>query len=219
MNKADGTICLSTSKDFTCKNTVCLPGVTSHLNVDYPVITNPTKTFLLSVVINDSISMISTILEVFSLLPDCELLITGHVEDKKLIENYTEKFPNIHLKGMLPYEEYLELMHTVTYCLSTRNPKYPENQNNFPSKIIEHLLHNRIIISTLQYNQISDINYFNIPTEIDNMIISLSNISNMKSGALLQYANQSHKVKALFNQEIWKQNIENIELRSLSLKS
>ena len=211
MNKANGTICLSNSKDFTCKNTVCLAGVVPNQETDYPVITKPSKTFLLSGVISERIAMISTLLEVFSLLPECELLISGKIMDYELIKEYENKYPNIHLLGTLSYNEYLQTLHHITFCLSTRNINYPENKNNFPSKIIEHLLHNRIVISTIQYEQLSKLKYFHIPGESEKIKKAIQLIIQLNTETVLQYANQSEKVQASFNVDVWKHCMEKIE--------
>jgi hypothetical protein len=212
MNRADGMICLSDSETFKCKNKIVLPGVVPSNKENIPEITSITSNFLLSGVISERISMASTILEVFSLLPECNLYITGHVEDLALIKSYSQRFSNIHFLGTLSYDKYLDLLHNITFGLSARNIDYEENRNNFPSKIIEQLFHNRIIISTMEYSQISELKYFKIPHRAEEMRKAIKDIISLEKQEILTYANQSKKVYSLFNTNMWKEALQNIEL-------
>lgn len=210
INAADGTICLSPSKLFTVKNSIVLPGVVPALNKEYPIITKPNKEFLLSGIINDTIAMTELVLEAFSKLPDCTLYITGKIlENEDIIKEYTEKYSNIKYFGIISYSEYLKLLHRVTFQLSTRNSEMPENQYNFPSKIIEALLHNRIIISTIQYSQLKDIKYMIVGCE--NFAENLSHITRMTDNELIHYANQGDKVQKLFSTKVWNKYMTHIE--------
>ena len=113
---------------------------------------------------------------------------------------------------MVSYEEYLHILHNAPFLLNTRNPQSLENQCNFPSKIIEGLLHNRIIISTLYYNQLQGIRYFKVGSNSEVLISDLKKIVAMPSHDLLTYANQADEVRKRFNSNIWKQAIQNIEM-------
>jgi len=211
LNKADGTICLAYSDLFKCKNTAVLPGVVPAAAGQEPLITTPNNRFLLSGVLREEIAQTSMVLEAFSKLPRCELHITGKADNDNLIKEYAEKYENIKWYGMVSYDEYLRLLHCCTFVLSTRDPKSPENWCNFPSKIIESLLHNRIIISTIRYKQLDDIDYFKVPSKTDCFISYISNISSLDNNSLCKYANQGKKVAEIFSTKVWNEKMNEIE--------
>ncbi len=211
LNKADGVISLSDTESFRRKNTLCLAGVVPVIEITHPKIVKPSNVFLLSGVINERIAMISIILEVFSSLPNCSLYITGYVADNSLLKKHASQFPNIHFCGNLSYNEYTELLHNTTFCLSTRNPDCVENRYNFPSKIIEHLWHNRIVISTMEYNQIADLKYFLIPINLEEMRDAIGRIISLDDEFLLQYSNQGAKVQSMFSVNVWNATFKMIE--------
>ena len=215
-NHVNGTICLANSPLFTCSNSVCMPGVVPVDAKEWPKITSIKKSFLISGVLGYNISMLPMLLEAFSKLPEMELHITGKANDLKLINSYTERCGNIVYHGMVSYDEYLRILHDTPFLLSTRNPEAPENQCNFPSKIIEALLHNRIVISTLHYPQLNGIKYLEVPAQIGEFVSALQDISEMPQGQILSYANQSEKVVHCFNTEVWKANMRRIERKNYS---
>jgi hypothetical protein len=102
-------------------------------------------------------------------------------------------------------------MHRVTFLLSTRDESYPENQCNFPSKIIETLLHNRIVISTIAYKQLDGINYFKVDSNCDAFKRQVLEICNKPNEVFKQYANQGGVVKKMFSTEVWNKTITEIE--------
>lgn len=210
-NQMDGTIRLADSPLFTCKNSVCLPGVVPVNSPTYPQITNINKEFLISGALGENISMLTMLLHAFSQMPETTLHITGKAPDINLIKKYTDKYNNIIYHGMVSYKEYLQILHHIPFLLSTRNPSYPENQCNFPSKIIEALLHNRIIISTLHYNQLDGINYLEVNSDCEKFMNDIQKIMSMSKSELLQYANQSEEVMKRFNSNVWKAFMEQIE--------
>lgn len=95
--------------------------------------------------------------------------------------------------------------------LSTRNPACPENQCNFPSKIIEALLHNRIVISTLHYRQLDGVRYLEVSSDKEGLKVDLQKISATPEAELLLYANQAKTVKERFSCEVWNKAIIKIE--------
>lgn len=211
INASDGLIVLADCPLFTHPNKLCLPGVVfTDANVDYPKVEAlVAKRFLLSGALNEQISQISKVLRVFAALPECELHITG-IEDKSNYSEYSE-CPNIHLHDKLAWDDYLDLMHSCPFILSTRDIHAPENQCNFPSKIIESLLHNRIIVSTFAYEQLKDIKILKVGNEVEDILHDIQSIVSMPDFELLQYANQSARTKELFSVDVWKEAIENIE--------
>ena len=210
-NHMNGTIRLANSHLFTCKNSICLPGVVPADEMQYPEIKEIRYEFLISGALGYQISMLPMLLEAFSELPQCTLHITGNAPDKELVAQYTSKYNNIIYHGMVSYDDFLQILHSIPFLLSTRNPKSPENQCNFPSKIIEGLLHNRILLSTLTYEQNDQIKYFIVGSTKDSFLNSLKKIISMPKDLLLQYANQSEKVKRQFSCEVWKNSMIEIE--------
>lgn len=211
VNHVDGTIRLAESKLFTCSNSVCLPGVVPINSPIYPLITKVSKEFLISGALGENISMLSMLLSAFSQMPDMILHITGRAPNINLVKKYTDRYNNIIYHGMVTYDEYLNILHNVPFLLSTRNPNFPENQCNFPSKIIEALLHNRIIISTLYYSQLAEIRYFKVSSIEKDFILDIQHIADMSQNELLYYSNQSDITKNLFSVEVWKDWMSKIE--------
>lgn len=209
-NHADGDIRLANSPLFTNKNSVCLPGVTPTADPDAPMQHATNREFLLSGVLNERIAMLSMVLRVFSQMPQLTLHVTGEIHQKDLLEQY-KNCPNIIFYGQLPYEDYLQIFHHVSFQLSTRNPKCPENECNFPSKIMEALLHNRIVISTIHYEQLDGIHYFKAEADETNFMNDIMRISEMTEQELMPYANQGRLVSHRFNAGVWKDTMERIE--------
>lgn len=210
INRADGAIYLADSPLFKCRRSAVLAGVVPDGDIGNPEISEPNREFLLSGVLRENISMTRQVLKAFADNPSCTLHITGNiVEDADMIKSYAEKYENIIFHDSLPYGRYLELLHGVTFQLSTRNPYSPENRCNFPSKIIEALLHNRIVVSTISYPQLEGVDY--LLMDSDSMDDGIRHISEMEKGELLRYANQASKVKSMFSTEVWNKTINRIE--------
>ncbi|MDC3252266.1 hypothetical protein OAU18_00940 [Schleiferiaceae bacterium] len=212
INRAHGAICLSDSSLFTIQNRVVLPGVVPIGKKNFPRIECPNNEFLLSGVISPAISSTNIVLEAFALMPELSLHITGNVlEGEDVIIHYASNYHNIHYYGAVSYDDYLDIMHRVTFQLSTRDKDYPENQCNFPSKIIEALLHNRIVISTMSYQQLDGIKYFSIDSSLESLKHQILKISQMPSEDLLWYANQSRSVREMFSPDVWNKAMTDIE--------
>jgi hypothetical protein len=212
INRADGIICLADSPLFRIKNITLLPGVVPPADEAYPKIDKPNKEFLLSGVISPVIASTPLVLEAFSQMPECILHITGNVlEGDDMIKEYAAKYPNIKYHGSLSYNDYLDVMHRVTFLLSTRDESYPENKCNFPSKIIETLLHNRIVISTIAYKQLEGIKYFKVDSNCEELKKQVLKICNMSNKNLMQYANQTGIVREMFSTKVWNKIMADIE--------
>ena len=211
INTVHGNICLANSTLFTCKNRIVLPGVVPVSAGGEPIIKTYNKKFLLSGVLNESIAQVTMVLKAFSELTHCELHITGSGESEELIELYASQFQNIIFHGKVSFKDYLDIMHECTYQLSTRDVSYPENQCNFPSKIIEGLLHNRIVISTIEYEQLDGVKYFVVDSDYDIFKKQITAIVNTVEPILMQYSNQGKKVTELFNTQKWNESMRKIE--------
>lgn len=211
INWAHGRICLADSGLFCKKNSRVLPGVVPYTGEKFPEIKTVKKSFLLSGVLSEEIAMLSRVLDAFSKLPDCELHITGSKGDEELLKQYADKYPNIHWHGQLPFNEYLDLLHSVTFQLSTRDPQMPENQCNFPSKIMEALHHNRIIISTIHYPQLEEVKYFTVNSTKGEFLNDIKRIIDLPTDVLLTYANQGNLVSNKFSVTVWNDAMKTIE--------
>lgn len=211
INMADGAISLSYSDLFKCKNISILPGVVPSTAGSEPIIKKLNNKYLLSGVLLEEIAQTSMILEAFSKLPQCELHITGKIDNDEKIKRYADTYENIVWHGSVLFSEYLSILHDCSFVLSTRDPQYPENQCNFPSKIIESLLHNRIIISTISYKQLDGIKYFKTSSDIEFFKQHIKSISALGEGTLREYANQGKKVKEMFSTMVWNDTIKKIE--------
>lgn len=211
INSANGRICLANSPLFKQNNSVTLPGVVPAQNEEFPLVVKPTMSFLLSGMLLPEIAQLEMVLKTFAELPQYELHITGTKGDEEMLNEYVNKYVNIHWHGQIPYKEYLDLLHSVTFLLSTRDPEMPENQCNFPSKIIESLLHNRIIISTIEYKQIDNIKYFKITSQQEFFKQHIDGIAHMSEKSLMEYANQGKKVAEMFSTKVWNETMEMIE--------
>lgn len=211
LNRADGTICLAHSNLFRCKNMVVLPGVVPAFAGKEPLIEHTNNKFLLSGVLFEEIAQISMMLDTFSKQPQCELHICGKTNNEQKIKEYAAKYPNIFWHGSVSFVDYQKLLHECTFVLSTRDPKYPENQCNFPSKIIESLLHNRIIISTIEYKQLNGIRYIQATSDLEPFERFIGRIQNMPDNELMCYANQGKKVAEKFSTDVWNETMKTIE--------
>lgn len=214
LNHMDGVIKLADSSLFTNKNSVCLAGVTPNNGRIAPTIKKISMNFLLSGVLHPDISSLPMVLEAFAHVSDCTLHITGN-SDSEQLQEYTDRYPNIIYHGVLPFDAYMDLLHSVTFQLSLRNPDWGDNQCNFPSKIIEAFLHNRIVISTIHYPQIEGIKYIKTERSIKGFEGTLRRIMSMREEELMNYANQSEIVQKRFNPNVWKEWMTKIEKSSL----
>lgn len=211
INWSHGRICLANSDLFKKENSLIMPGVVPYNSKTNPTIRLIKKSFLLSGVLSEEISMLSVVIEAFANLPECELHITGSRGNELLLQHYANKYSNIHWYGQLPFKDYLNLLHGITFQLSTRDITFPENQCNFPSKIIEALYHNRIVISTIHYPQLEGIRYFEIIPTLGGFIDIIRSINSMPEQDLMKYANQENKVRHKYSVEVWNDYMTSIE--------
>lgn len=211
INSADGIISLSYNPLFTCKNKIVLPGVVPADAGNEPLLENPNNKFMLSGALNEVIAQTSMVLKAFSELPECELHITGTIDDDSMIRDYAQRFPNIIYYGKLPFDKYMKVMHECTFQLSTRNENYPENLCNFPSKVIETLLHNRIVVSTIEYKQLDGINYFKTTSDPEFFKQHIRELLTLSESTLLRYANQGKLVAKKFSTSVWNESMSKIE--------
>lgn len=210
INGSDGLISLTNNDVLSDKNKVIIPGIAPNAIKGFDQKTLNFN-FLLSGILSNN-RLPELFLELFSHLPEYNLIITGKIIDDVLIEKYVNNFPNIKYLGMLEYNKYLEVLKNASFSLNTRDPKYIENLFNFPSKSLEHLRYNRILISTMYYEEIKDINYFYKEPELESLLIFFKELKYCNQKELLEkYANQSVKVVQLFGIDKWEKAVSKIE--------
>ncbi len=204
INRMHGRICLSNYKGFNSKNSVCLPGVIPIENNIYKKIKSIEPVFFLSGALKENITMLGMILDAFAEMPDCILHISGILCDhKEKLYEYTSRYPNIIFHGKMPYEDFESLLYSIPFSLNTRKPSAVENECNFPSKVIEALRYNRIIISTIKYPQLKDFNYFYVGSTKEEFKASIQSILKRPTDELMKYANQGERAFELFNAKKW----------------
>ena len=210
LNAANGIIALSDNKDFTNASKEIIPGIVAPIAQKINKMKQIDYSFLLSGILTENRSP-DIILDVFARLPHYTLYITGVFKDETLVFEYAKKYSNIQYLGYLPYKEYKQVLDKVSFSINSRNPFFEENHYNFPSKVIEYLFHNKIVVSTMQYSQLQGINYFYVPLETGQLYDFFVNIAFIPQSELLKYANQSEKVQAMMGVDRWKLAFQRIE--------
>ncbi len=212
INQMHGRISLSTFNKFNQHNLVCMPGVVPSQGNSHPTITTIKREFLLSGALKENIAMHSMLLDAFAEMPELTLHISGVLIDhKEKMMEYAEKFPNIHFHGKMPFDDFKALLSSVPFSLNTRKPSAPENLCNFPSKVIEAILYNRIIISTIHYPQLDGIDYFEVASDKETFKQDIRRIAAMDDTELLRYANQGGKAVERFSASRWNEVMTQIE--------
>ena len=74
-----------------------------------------------------------------------ELIITGYGSLKNIVEDYSERYKDIHYIGNLSEKRYVEVLDQSTICI---NSQIPSIYLNFPSKITHYLSHGKMVMST-----------------------------------------------------------------------
>lgn len=81
--------------------------------------------------------------------PQFRLIICGQGHElEELIKKVQEKDKRVIFKGYVERKEYLEILNKGHILVNPRNMDFLQNQNNFPSKILEYLASGRSIVST-----------------------------------------------------------------------
>ena len=150
-------------------------------------------------------------IEVFKQLPNCELYVTGFGELSSLVK---ENYENIHYLGYLSYDEYIQLYDKVDVCLSFRNPEFLENKNNFPSKILEYFSYNKIVISTINYPELKDFNFFSCKYDLESVKNTINRACNMEKKQLKIFSCNSKALENNFSEIKWIDAFTKIEMKS-----
>lgn len=149
-------------------------------------------------------------LEVFKDMPQSTLLISG---PGNIDVNELSNYPNINYLGYLDYQEYLKMYDKVDVCLSFRNPAFPENEYNFPSKILEYFCLGKIVISTIEYPEIAGFKYLHCDYNKNAIIKVIKELQNMDLHTFNAYKDNREMLKQEFSVDSWIQTIIKIENR------
>ena len=98
----------------------------------------------------EPVTGVDMLLKAFSRInnPTIRLKISGKGSMVKLVQEAAKQDDRITYLGCVPYEEYLCNLKQADVLVNPRNMDLPENENNFPSKIMEYLATGKPIIST-----------------------------------------------------------------------
>jgi glycosyltransferase involved in cell wall biosynthesis len=209
INNLNGVITLSARIKIKNKNQENVAGIIPSYKIGLIQSNLDSKKFLFSGLLN-LVNGIDMAIEVFSKLPNAELYITGKDYGYcKRIDSYK----NIHYMGFLSYSDYKKIFSDITFCLNFRNPTYSENINNFPSKVLEYFSHNKVVISTLEYPELSTFNYFYTPFDSAKIINLIQNLLTISSENLRKYCNHNCQLNTNFSESKWKTTLQIIEDR------
>ncbi|WP_026653775.1 glycosyltransferase family 4 protein [Butyrivibrio proteoclasticus] len=79
---------------------------------------------------------------------DVEFYISGKGYLEERVRKTAEKDNRIKYLGFVPDDEYYSLMKEIDVFLNPRNMDMEQNQNNFPSKVLEYLATGRCVVSS-----------------------------------------------------------------------
>lgn len=159
LKKIDGAIVLN-SNITIIKNKQILPGILFAKDIIPPSKKTLSKNILFSGSLGETTGF-EFVLEFFSKYPEYELFVSGSAynysekEFENIINTYSV-FSNIHFLGNLTYAKYLKVLDSCDIALSLRDSQDVQHDYNFPSKIMEYLSRNKIVISTKSYKDINE---------------------------------------------------------------
>jgi len=190
INKSDGVISLSRGAEkLKIKKLSISNGIISPATVVPTEVINKND-YLFSGVLS-KMKGIDLALEAFSRIPDKRLIISGMGPMLETVKEYASRFPNIEYLGWLDYASYIKVLNEVNFCLSFRNPGDPENQYNFPSKIIEFLQYGKIVISTFNYPDIPQELLIHTGYDFESVKNTIHHLESTSDDALLDLSNNA----------------------------
>lgn len=208
INIADGIISLSSRSCFKFKrNQKIIPGIIDDKMLFDNVNKNNKIVFLFSGTLSKTTGF-EMALKTFSKIPQAQLYISGN---GSFVDDYAY-FKNIHFMGNLEYDKYLELLNSSTVCLNFRDPMLAENNNNFPSKILDYFSRGKIVLSTIRYPEINGANYLYCSFNETSIISIVNKILKMPISELERFSNNKDFLKKNFSLSTWKKAFKTIEL-------
>lgn len=210
INNSDGIISLSSRSVFSNRNFICIPGIVPRFKIYNNIIELDEKIFLLSGVLKEETGLKMAI-DVFKRLPHIKLFISGIMSDA--FSKEIDEIPNIEYLGYINYEEYTRLVDKIAVGLSFRDPSHPMNNNNFPSKILEYFSLGKIVVSTIDYPEISKMNYFTVEYNCDVIVEMIDKIYHTDNVELQKYMNHSDFLMNNFSESAWIKAFNKIETK------
>lgn len=182
LKSANGIISLSARCSNVNRNFISIPGIIPSIKIKKEKGILHSNVFLLSGTLNENTGL-GLAIETFKQLPTVQLYMTGilSIDKKQEIEAIEKQYPNIHYLGFMEnYQDYLDLLNSVDYVLSLRNPDSSVNTYNFPSKILETLAYNKVVISTIEYPELKGLNYILCKYNPNKLVTLIKGIINNK---------------------------------------
>lgn len=208
---SNATITLSERNNLNLKNNITIPGIITRKPIKSVLQKEINKTSFLFSGFLGKVTGIDLALNFFSLHPELNLTITGRGKDEETIIKYTQKYTNIRYLGFLDNNTYMKVLNQHDICLNFRNPNLAENKNNFPSKLIEYIYSNKIVISTMKYPELKDIDYYSIDYNIQSILEAIQDIQTTDELDLLKKRSQSNKLYDICSPEKWRSSIKQLE--------
>jgi hypothetical protein len=122
-------------------------------------------------------------LEFFSTQDKYKLFITGkpYLMTDQVLISHLERYQSdsISYLGVLDYREYIELLSSCQIGLSLRNPADIEHEFNFPSKIIEYISCEAMVITSLDYPELDKSTYMKTEFSISGLQDCFNKIDGM----------------------------------------
>lgn len=186
-----------------------IPGILEQLhNSSSPKTKTP---YVLFSGVLGAVTGITLAMEVFARIPHVNLVVTGK-DSEEIVSDYAERYANIEYKGFVPQEEYNQILSGAFCCLNFRNPNLPENQNNFPSKMLEYLNHDKLVISTMHYPELEDIPYLSADYNIESCMNAVQKaLEILHSGKQTEFCS-SERIQSLCSPEKWKKTIQRLSM-------
>lgn len=215
INKAKGMISLTARCGDLNDNVLCLPGIIPLKKIAESkgtLVGN--RKFMISGVLSKNTG-IEMALEVFAEIPTAELVITGKgdKETELLCRRYADKYKNIRYYGFMErYDDFLSLLRQSDFILSFRDPSKSVNRYNFPSKILESLALNKVVVSTQEYAELEGVNYIYVPYEKSKIINCIEDIlAGKKDDEIDDCINNSEVLREKFTENAWINAFKRIE--------
>lgn len=153
----------------------------------------------------EAIHGIDLAIAAFKEIPEVSLVITG----KRLRQDISDA-PNICFAGYLSQEDYDRLFQEISCCICFRDPSFPENLNNFPSKIIEYLSYKKQVISTIRYPELQGLKYVYAHFDLESVKDAIRQVLMSEPEGY----DQTGTLSGLFSVNRWTQALSEIEDRS-----
>lgn len=155
INSYRGTISLNAIPDWkSFENFKVIPGIADSVAHQNNVTPNKSDKFILFSGALNKFTGIELALNVFSKLPNINLIITGGGELQTLAQEFSDRYKNINYLGFVENKKYISLLNQAMYGLNFRDMSIEENKYNFPSKVIEYASYGIPVISKARYEHI-----------------------------------------------------------------